>query len=277
MIRRRCGLRGVVLALLCWASSGAQALVWAIHDGAHERVDDAAVRARYAAIATDLAKLLRESVTIVPVGSDAALRQGLRTQAYDLVWLPSTPVSIAALRQGYQLLAVAQGPDPGYAASRVRFLVRADSPLRSLSELPGLRLGVPGADSIATWIARATLRDAIGDAANRVSLVPAQAPDAVPFFVAQGLTHAGATDVDSLVQAWQAGGGRVLAASRPVPAMQFIAAPSLSAAQVAGVRDYLLGLSASPAGRAKLAPTGWRGFVAYEHATLLAVGRWLGL
>lgn len=266
-------LRRALLALLWLASSAAQALVFAINDGPGEQVDDAAVRARYAAIASDLGKLLRQPVTIAPVGSYATLRQGLRARAYDLALLQPAHLAITALQHhGYQLLAVAQG----HEALRVRFLVRADSPLKSLSDLQGLRLGAPAPDSIAGWIVRATLRDATGDATS-VTLVPAHEPEAIAYFVEQHLTHAGATAVDSVVQAWQATGGRVLGQSKPVPVMQVIAAPTLSAAQAASVRDYLLALGASRAGRAKLAPTGLRGFVAYDRATLLAVGRWLGL
>ena len=48
----------------------------------------------------------------------------------------------------------------GYQKYQASFLIRADSPLKSLSELKTMRLAVPDEDSITAWMVRATLRDA---------------------------------------------------------------------------------------------------------------------
>ena len=47
--------------------------------------------------------------------------------------------------------------------------------------------------------------------------------------------------------------------------------------RAAAVRDYLLALDSSDEGKKKLEPTKWKGFAAYDHATLMALGTWLGL
>lgn len=265
--------RLAVLAGLLLASAGAHALVLAVNDGRGDALASDVVRSRYASIAAGLSQRLQQPVTIEPVGHDATLRQGLERKTYDLALVHPAHLSIAALKHsGYQLVAVAKA-DTNF---RVRFLVRADSPLSSLADLHGKRLGAPDEDSITAWVVRATLRDALGDASD-VAITYSDEPGAVPFFVENHLTHAGATAVDAVVQAWQAAGGRVLAQSRAVPVWHVIAAPSLSAAQIALVREYLVGLDTSDEGRGALAPSRLPGFVVYDAAVMMAIGRWLGI
>ena len=69
----------------------------------------------------------------------------------------------------------------------------------------------------------------------------------------------------------------MLAQSRPVPIKHIIASPLMSNADVEAVREYLLALDTSEEGKRKLAPTKWQGFAAYDQATLIAFGGWLGL
>jgi len=99
----------------------------------------------------------------------------------------------------------------------------------------------------------------------------------IPFAVENRLSNAGATAANSVVAAWQAQGGRVLAQSRPVPIKHIIASPKLSADQVDKVREYLLGLDATDEGRKKLEPSKYAGFERYDDAAMLAIGAWLGL
>jgi ABC-type phosphate/phosphonate transport system substrate-binding protein len=56
-----------------------------------------------------------------------------------------------------------------------------------------------------------------------------------------------------------------------------IASPSMSAADVDAVRDCLLSLDATEAGKKQLVPTKWSGFAAYDQVALMAMGVWLGL
>lgn len=70
-------------------------------------------------------------------------------------------VSIEAVKNsGYQLLVVTKG----FQAYRANFLVKADSPLKTLADLKGAKLGAPDEDSITAWMTRASIRDALGDA-----------------------------------------------------------------------------------------------------------------
>ena len=258
--------------LLAFASA-AQALVFAVNEGVTYRVSNDEIRARYVAISTDLGKLLGEPVRVEPVADYNALRQGLAAKSYDLAIVHPAHVSIVALkRNGYQLVAVTKG----YTDYRASFMVRADTPLKSLADLRGRKLAAPDEDSITAWMVRATTRDALGRA-DQVAYTYTRYQDAVPFMVENRFTQAGASAASGVVKAWLAQGGKVLAQSRPVPIKHVIASPALSAEQVAKVRDYLVGLDASEEGRKKLEPIKVPGYTAYDAGKLLELGTWLGL
>ena len=263
-------LAAALAALAPWA----HALVFAVNEGVTYRVPNEQIAARYAAVAADLSQLLKQPVSIEPVADYPTLRRGLAEKRYDLAMVHPAHLSIVAIqRSGYRLVAVTQG----YTDYRAHFLVRADSPLHGLADLKGRRLGAPDEDSITAWMVRASLRDALGTEAATVATTYTRYQDAVPFFVENRLTHAGASASASVVKAWQAQGGKVLFSSRPVPIKHVIAGPSLNAEQVQAVRDYLLSLDASEEGRRKLEPLKYKGFVAYDPAELLKIGAWLGL
>ncbi len=251
----------------------AKALVFAVNEGVSYRVPNDEIRAKYAAIAADLAKLLQQPVSVEPVGAYPALRQGLAAKAYDLALVHPAHLSIVAIKQsGYRLVAVTRGFET-YSAS---FLVKPDSPLKSLAELKGKKLAAPDEDSITSWMMRATMRDALGSA-EQVGYIYTRYQDAVPFMVDNNFTQAGATASAAVVKEWLAKGGKVLIKSKPVPIKHVIASPNLSPEQVALVRDYLLTLDATDEGRKKLLLTRYSGFAAYDEAALLAIGVWLGL
>lgn len=263
---------GVAL-LLAAMSSLSHAIVFAVNEGVTYRVPNEEIRAKYAVIAADLSKILRQPVTILPIAAYPTLRQGLADKAYDLAMVHPAHLSIAAMKNsGYKLIAVTKG----FQEYRANFLVNADSKLTSLAELKGSKLGAPDEDSITAWMIRATIRDALGDA-NKVNYVYTRYQDAVPFFVENNLTPSGATAAGAVIKAWKAKGGKVLAQSKPVPIKHIIASPTMSAADVDAVRDYLLSLDSTEDGKKKLAPTKWQGFAAYDQAALMAVGVWLGL
>lgn len=266
-------MRRAALAAALWmCAPWAHALVLAVNEGVSYRVPYEEVRARYAAIATDLAKIVGEPVTVEPVGDYATLRQGLADRRWGLAIVHPAHVSIGALKQGWQLVAVTKGFE-NYAAS---FLVRADAPLKSLADLRGRKLGAPDEDSITAWMVRATMRDALGDP-KQVSVTYTRYQDAVPFMVEHTFTQAGATASTAVVKAWQAKGGKVLATSKPVPIKHVIASPALTPAQVEKVREYLVELDATEAGRRKLEPVKVKGYAPYDTKALMQLGAWLGL
>jgi ABC-type phosphate/phosphonate transport system substrate-binding protein len=252
---------------------GAQALTFAVNEGVTYRVPDEEIRVKYAVIATDLSKLLKQPVNIVPVSQYPVLRKGLADKTYDLAMVHPAHISIEAMnKSGYRLVAVTKG----FQEYRASFLVRADSPLKSLTDLKDRSLGAPDEDSITAWMTRASIRDALGNAAQ-VKYVYTRYQDAVPFFVENNLTQSGSTASSAVIKQWQAKGGKVLFTSRPVPIKHIIAGPHLSAEELAKVRDYLLELDSTEDGRKKLAGIQWKGFAPYDQAELIKIGAWLGI
>ena len=265
--------RATLLALLLGAGA-AQALVFAVNEGVTYRVSNDEIRARYAAIATDLGKLLGETVRVEPVGDYPALRKGLTDKIYDLALVHPAHISISAMKNsGYQLVAVTKGFEKYSAA----FLVRADAPFKTLAELKGRKLGAPDEDSITSWMVRATVRDALGADAKSVTMNYTRYQDAVPFMVENTFTQAGATASNALIKEWQAKGGKILARSKPVPIKHVIAGAAITPAQLEKLREYFTTLADTEAGRKKLEPIKVQGYMAYDPAELMSLGAWLGL
>jgi phosphonate transport system substrate-binding protein len=266
-------LRLALSVLLLAAAPWAQALVFAVNEGVTYRVGNDEIRARYAAIAADLSKLLGQPVRIEPVGDYPTLRKGLADKSYDLALVHPAHISIQAIKNNqWQLVAVTKG----FTEYSARFLVRADSPFKTLADLRGRKVGAPDEDSITSWMVRATLRDALGGT-DAVKYTYTRYQDAVPFMVEHTFTQTGATASGAVVKQWEASGGKVLAKSKPVPIKHVIASSSISADDVARVREYLVGLDSTEAGRKKLEPLKVQGYAPYDSATLLNLGAWLGL
>lgn len=260
------------LLLAAW-STASQALVFAVNEGVTYRVGNDEIRAKFAVLANDLSRILRQPVTVEPVADYPTLRKGLAAKEYDLAFVHPAHLSALAIRDsGYHLLAVTKG----YQSYTANFIVRADSPFKTLADLKDSSLGAPDEDSITAWMVRATVRDTFGGS-QPVKYIYTRYQDAVPFFVETSLTKAGSTASNAVVKAWQAKGGRVIGKSRPVPIKHLIASPSLSAEQVQRVREYLVGLDATEEGKKKLEAIKYEGFAPYSEADMLAIGKWLGL
>lgn len=259
--------------LLLAAPAWAQALVFAVNEGVTYRVSNEEIRARYSAISSDLSKILNQPVRVEPVGDYNQLRKGLAEKTYDLAIVHPAHISIAAMKNnGYKLVAVTKG----FTEYSARFLVRADSPLRALTDLRGKKVGAPDEDSITSWMLRATVRDALGKA-DAVQYTYTRYQDAVPFMVEHTFTQTGATASGAVVKQWEASGGKVLAKSKPVPIKHVIAAPSINAEDLDRVRDYFVSLDSTEAGRKKLEPIKIQGYARFDAAVLMNLGSWLGL
>ncbi len=268
---RQALLCAALLAAAPWA--WAQGLVFAVNEGVTYRVSNDEIRARYVGIAADLSKLLGQPVRVEPIADYPVLRKGLTDKAYDLALVHPAHISILAMKNsGYQLVAVSKGFQ-NYSAS---FLVRADTPLKQLSDLRGRKLGAPDEDSITAWMVRATMRDALGDA-KAVAMTYTRYQDAVPFMVQQTFTQAAATASNAVVKKWEEGGGKVLAKSKAVPIKHVLAGPNINAAQLEQLRAYFIALDTTEEGRKKLEAIKIQGYAAFDTAALLALGTWLGL
>ena len=266
-------LRTLLALALLGVATASHALVFAVNEGVTYRVTNDEIRAKYAGLAADLGKILKQPVSVEPIGDYPTLRKGLETKEYDLAFVHPAHLSVLAIRDsGYRLLAVTKG----FQSYTANFLVRADSPFKTLTDLKGTSVGAPDEDSITSWMVRATLRDALGDP-KKVSLVYTRYQDAVPFFVEHNLTRSGATASNAVVKAWSTKGGRILAKSKPVPIKHMPG--QLLAQRGAGAEGSRV--PAQPRRHRRGAPTSSRSSTRDSrpsaNPTMLAIGKWLGL
>lgn len=93
-IRRLC-------AAVLWVAAADSAhadLVFAVNEGETYRVPNSEIRAKYAATAADLGKLLKQTVTVEPVADYPTLRKSLTDNAYDLAMVHPAHLSIGAIK-----------------------------------------------------------------------------------------------------------------------------------------------------------------------------------
>jgi len=101
--------------------------------------------------------------------------------------------------------------------------------------------------------------------------------DAVPFYLEHDFAQVGATAAESVVKAWLDHGGKVLTQSRAVPIKQLIASTKMRADEQDQIREALINMSRTKAGRDVLDAVGYKGFVVPNRDVENAAMTWLGL
>lgn len=247
-------------------------VVFAVNEGVTYRINPGATVERFRGLSEDLGKLLKRPVKILPVADYKELAAGLAEQRYDLAYVHPAHHSIRAMtKSGYNLVALTKG----FTEYRDSFLVRSDSPLKTLADLKSHKLGAPDEDSITSVIMRATLRDTLGPQPLDTSYVKMQ--DAVPFMVEHGMVTAGVTASRTVVKEWQDKGGKVLGTSKPVPIKHLIASSKITEEQRAQLTAYFVGLEQSAEGKKRLEALNVPGFVEFDQSALVGIGKWLGI
>jgi ABC-type phosphate/phosphonate transport system substrate-binding protein len=270
---RRLLAAAALLACLLAGPARAQELVFGVNEGVTYRITPQETRDRYRLLADLIARTLRRPVRVEPVDNYVKLRRNLEAGHYDLVYIHPAHHALRAIRDGkYQLVALTKG----YTEYKAQFLVKKQSPLQKAVEIGDKRLVMPDPDSITAWMVRATLRD-LGFDVAKMTINTTRYQDAIPFMLENGFNDVGATAANAVVKEWQAKGGRVLFASRPVPIKHFIASTRLSKAEVEAVRALLLGLETSTKDKPALTRIGFQGFVAGNEQQLTEITKWLGI
>ena len=264
-----------LLALLLAASQAwaqDRPLVFAVNEGATYRGNLGSTVERFKELSDDLGKLLKQPVRFQAVSDYKELAAGLAGQRYDLAYVHPAHHAIRAMtKSGYSLVVVTKG----FTDYRASFMVKGDSPLRTLADLKGHKVGAPDEDSITSVIMRATLRDAFGPQSLETTYVKLQ--DAVPFMVENNFVATGVSASKAVVKGWQDKGGKVLATSKPVPIKQLIASNKITDAQRAQLSAYFIALDQTPESKKRLEALNVQGFEAYDQKALVAMGPWLGL
>jgi ABC-type phosphate/phosphonate transport system substrate-binding protein len=247
-------------------------VVFAVNEGVTYRVNPGATVERFREISQDLSRVLKRPVKIQPVSDYKELAAGLAEQRYELAYVHPAHHSIRAMtKSGYHLVALTKG----FTEYRASFMVRPESPLKTLADLKSAKVGAPDEDSITSVLMRATLHDALGPKLPEITYVKLQ--EAVPFMVDQGMVAAGVSASRAVLKDWQDKGGKVMFTSKPVPIKHLIARGKLTEAQRLQLTTYFVGLEQTPEGRKSLEALHVAGFVESDQAALTGLGKWLGI
>lgn len=262
------------LFLLAGAPGGALAsekIVLAVCEGTFSGASPAELVDRYRPIADVIGKALKSPIMISPVCDFKRLASGIQEGRFDLVMARPSDYTARAIRDsGYRPVAQVV-PDVSCV-----YVVPKDSPLKTLADVKGKKVALPGKTSYMGQVCIAELRDNGCDAANKAQFVKEQS--VVMYQLKEGNVDVGGMSSHSKAvspQALEKAGLRELGRSRPQPYFPVIAHKRLSDAQVDAVRKELVGLSDSPAGRATLAKSGLNGYAPGSEEKMRDLLTWL--
>lgn len=198
-------------------------------------------------------------VVFTPVSDYAAVVEGLAARKIDLAWLGGFTFVQAKLRTNGEALPIVQRAEDEVFTSK--FIVAADSPIRSLSELKGktFAFGSPSSTSGHLMPRFFLLQDGIDPDRDFARIAFSGAHDATVAFVASGRAEAGvlnASVMDKLLEKGDANAGRVrvIATTPPYFDYNWTVRPGLDAALREKITKAFLALDpADPAHRELMA------------------------
>lgn len=253
-------------------SAAAQDLVLAINEGVTYQEGGPASE-RYKPLLQLLSKELKQNVKLQNVDKYAVFEKGLAEGKYDLAFIHPAHIGLLAVKKnGYEGLVTAKG----YTDYRARVLVAQASPIKTMQDLRGKKIGVPSVESITTVMFTANLHE-LRFTNPEKTYTPTRYQDAVPFMIDNGFVDAGVTGSAGVAKAWAAKGGRILAETKPIPIKQFLASKKLSESDREKVKTLLLTLPDSEAGRTALSRIGMTGFVPWNATVMDEATARLGL
>jgi len=250
----------------------AQDLVFAVNEGVTYQ-NDGLASDRFKSLISQLSKELKRPIRLQIITRYADFEHELAIEHPDLVFIHPGNIGLTATKSG-QYVGLATAKD--FTDYRARVMVKADSPLKSMADLRGKKIGVPALESIVTVMFTANLRElGITDAAKQFT--PTRYQDAVPFMLDYGYVDAGVTGSGAVAKSWVAKGGRILAETKPVPIKQFLVSRRFTAEDSAKIQKLLLQLSESEEGKTALAGLHISGFVPWNTAVMNEASIRLGL
>jgi ABC-type phosphate/phosphonate transport system substrate-binding protein len=228
---------------------------------------------RYKPLAELLSKELNKPVKIRSIEKYAELEKDLTEERVDLAFIHPAHIGLRAIAHGnYFGLCSAKG----FTDYRARVLVAKDSPLKTLQDLKGKKIGVPSMESITTTMFIASLRQ-MNITQPEKSFTATRYQDAVPFMVENGFVDAGVTGSSAVEASWKSKGGRVLGETKPIPIKQFLASQKINSADRLKIQNLLISLPDNKAGKAALAKIGMTGFVPWNAEVMKEAATRLGI
>jgi phosphonate transport system substrate-binding protein len=261
----------VAVALLGSVAS-AQALTLGVTEGITYRVSEKELAAKFEPLAEILSRALREPVTIRVIPTYNGLREALKSNSIDAAFIHPAHLVYEAVKTGsYRTVAWTQG----FTEYRVSFLCK-DQPIQDWRAVAARAFVTPDPDSITAVMTRAMLRENALDP-TKVKVQTTRYQDAVPFFVENGFANYGATASRAVVKEWTDKGGKTCAQSRSVPIKQWIASSKMSDAAISTMREALVSMAQTDAGKRALTTVGYTGFITPVDDTEKKVMAWLGI
>ena len=273
----------VFLASVLGFSMSAQALVIGITEGITYHASLPEIEARFEPIAKVLGVATKQPVRIRVISSYSGLRDALKHGEIDVAFIHPAHVALEAIKSGaYHSAAWTTG----FTEYKVSLLCKEPQPIQNWTSVIGKSFVTPDPDSITAVMTRAMLLEhgvKPGDVKlqaiqpSDVKLQTTRYQDTVPFYVENGFATYGAAASASVVKAWIEKGGKTCAESRPVPVKQWITSTKLDAATSAAVRETLISMRLSDAGKRALASSTYTGFQPPSEDIEISLIAWLGL
>ncbi len=253
------------------AANSQSRLLLAINEGGAANADATETFLRFQEFSQVVEKALGSSLSLIAVRDRNTLKDALKRRAYALLFARPNDVPAEAIRDfGYQPVVTEKVP------SHALFIVRKDSPLRSITDVKGKSIVTPDQYSNMWRVANAMLRD------NKISMANENVramrdQTAIGWSMENGFFDVAVVNSASAVgRTWEKNGGRIIARSPDLPNMPLIASPEVSEAKVAKIRAALLALDSSERGKAVLKKIGLTGFRETSPQEFLDFIKWLG-
>ena len=271
------------LAGACAAGAAAQVpnVTFAVTEGVTYQATPKEIRDKFAPLAEYIGKATGRHVRVILVPAYNDMRAGLAKQEYDIAFIHPAHVAMAAIKTG-QYRAIAW--TSGFTDYTVSLLTKAGTPLKTLDDVRGNTVVTPDPDSITAVMVRAMFRtgnlpttDAKPPPPTAARVITTRYQDAVPFYLEHDFAQVGATAARAVVKSWTDKGGTILTQSRAVPIKQIIASTRMPTEEQDQIRDALVGMSQTKAGRDALEAVGYKGFVSPNRDVENAAMAWLGL
>jgi phosphonate transport system substrate-binding protein len=251
----------------------AGALTFGVTEGVTYRASDKEIEAKFEPIAQLISKAVKQPVSIRVISSYKELRDALRKQEIDVAYVHPAHVALEAVKTGaYHTVAWTAGS----TEYKVSFLCKDGKPLENWASINGKALVTPDPDSITAVMTRAMLREKSVPLAN-VRVQTTRFQDAVPFYVEQSFADYGATASKAVIKDWKEKGGKICTESRAVPIKNWIASTKLDATVADSLREMLIGMDKSDAGKRALSASGYAALVPASADTEKGVMNWLGI
>jgi phosphonate transport system substrate-binding protein len=278
MLKSYCGAAVAVFMLfaasapMATAAPAKKQLVLAVSEGTSGGTTAEAAQAKYQPLADVLGAAINAEFKVQFVREFAVLTKGMQENQFDLVLARPSDYPARGMRDNqYQFVATAS-PD-----GRCMLIVHKDSPIKSLADAKHKTFVMPEETSYMARFCRAELRDSgILLENEKVHYVREQA--VIPFAIEGRISDVGGiSSYSGAFAKWAKGDNRVLHQSKPQPYMPMVASRNLSPEQVGKLKDALVELGHSDAGKQVLKRVGVTAFLTTEEGRLRKLLEWLGV